>query len=206
MSTEASIAVHQAAPIPLSFWKRKLHSLTGVVPIGAFLAEHFWTNSYSTQGAKAFDDAVVKLQSMPYVVFMEIGLIGLPILYHAFYGIYISLQGRPNNLGYNYGRNWMYFLQRITGFILLIYIGLHVYETRIESALHGELMTFEKMAHEISEPGMIFFYFAGVLSATFHFANGLWAFLIGWGITVTLKSQRMSAYACFGVFLLLSAM
>jgi succinate dehydrogenase/fumarate reductase cytochrome b subunit len=28
-----------------SYLLRKLHSLSGIVPVGAFLAEHFWSNS-----------------------------------------------------------------------------------------------------------------------------------------------------------------
>ena len=36
-----------------SFWARRLHSLSGVIPIGAFLVEHFFTNSFSRQGPEA---------------------------------------------------------------------------------------------------------------------------------------------------------
>ena len=34
-----------------SFLLRRLHSLTGIVPIGAFLIEHFISNSEATKGA-----------------------------------------------------------------------------------------------------------------------------------------------------------
>jgi succinate dehydrogenase / fumarate reductase cytochrome b subunit len=33
-------------------------------------------------------------------------------------------------------------------------------------------------------------YLVGILSATFHFANGLWAFCISWGIIVGPRAQR----------------
>lgn len=187
------------------FLARKLHSLTGVLPIGAFLLEHFWTNSYAMYGADAFNHAVEAIHSMPYLVFIEIGAIGLPILYHSLYGIVITLQGRPNSLQYKYARNWMYFLQRVTGVILLLYIALHVYEQRIESALTGQAVTFDYVAHELSEPGMFAFYLLGVLSAVFHFANGLWAFLIGWGVTTTERAMRRSAYVCGAIGVAMAA-
>ena len=28
-----------------NYFLRKLHSLSGLIPVGAFLAEHFWSNS-----------------------------------------------------------------------------------------------------------------------------------------------------------------
>ncbi len=34
-----------------SYLLRKLHSLSGIVPVGAFLAEHFWSNSAALVGA-----------------------------------------------------------------------------------------------------------------------------------------------------------
>ena len=36
-------------------------------------------------------------------------------------------------------------------------------------------------------------YLAGLAACVFHFANGVWGFLCSWGITVTLRSQRLAA-------------
>jgi succinate dehydrogenase / fumarate reductase cytochrome b subunit len=43
----------------------------------------------------------------------------------------------------------------------------------------------------------------GILSATFHFANGLWAFCISWGIIVGPKAQRNASivFMLFGLVL-----
>lgn len=190
-------------PISRTFWAKKLHSLTGVMPIGVFLLEHFWTNSFAIYGPQEFDEAVKKLQSLPYVIFLEVGMIVIPILYHAIYGFVISWQGRPNQFQYPFMRNWMYTLQRVTGMILFFYIGWHVYETRVTMAIRGETITFDYMAQILNHPLVIVFYMAGILSAVFHFANGLWSFMIGWGITTTVKSMRYSGYFCtgFGIFL-----
>jgi succinate dehydrogenase / fumarate reductase cytochrome b subunit len=42
----------------------------------------------------------------------------------------------------------------------------------------------------------VLFYFVGVSAATFHFANGIWNFLIKWGITVGERAQKYSGYIC----------
>ncbi|MDX9753378.1 MAG: succinate dehydrogenase, partial [bacterium] len=48
------------------------------------------------------------------------------------------------------------------------------------------------------------FYFVGVAAASFHFGNGLWNFLVKWGITVGDRAQQVSMILCmilgFGVF------
>ncbi len=53
---------------------------------------------------------------------------------------------------------------------------------------------------------MFVLYVIGVLAAVFHFSNGLWAFLISWGITIGPKAQRISSYICMGVFVIVSAL
>ncbi|MGD8377277.1 MAG: succinate dehydrogenase, partial [Acidobacteriota bacterium] len=62
------------------FILRRLHSLTGIVPVGAFLLEHFYTNAYAIKGERLFTEKVVELNQLPYLYVIEIGLIGLPIL------------------------------------------------------------------------------------------------------------------------------
>ena len=60
------------------------------------------------------------------------------------------------------------------------------------------------MADILSNPWMMAFYIVGVVSAIFHFANGLWTFCISWGITVSAKSQRINTYVTMAIFLILS--
>ena len=47
---------------------RRLHSLSGVVPLGLFLLEHFYTNSVATHGAAAFNHAADDLADRKSVV------------------------------------------------------------------------------------------------------------------------------------------
>ena len=52
------------------FYLRRLHSLTGVVPIGLFLLDHFFTNSFSWT-PEAFNAEVKKLNTLPLVKAIE---------------------------------------------------------------------------------------------------------------------------------------
>jgi succinate dehydrogenase / fumarate reductase cytochrome b subunit len=98
-----------------SFFLRRLHSLTGIVPIGLFLIEHFVSNAFATKGPGAYTKQVEFLSSFPFVVGLELFGIWLPILYHSLYGFYIWGRSESNVTDYPWAGNWMYSAQRWTG-------------------------------------------------------------------------------------------
>jgi succinate dehydrogenase / fumarate reductase cytochrome b subunit len=185
------------------FANRKLHSLLGVIPVGIFLTQHLIVNQFATRGATSFDKAAEFMANLPFRYALEIFVIFLPLLYHAVYGLYIAFTAKNNVTSYSYFRNWMFYLQRLTGIITLIFVSWHVWQTRIQAAL-GQEVNYEMMENILSNPGMFVFYAVGVVATIFHFANGLWSFFISWGITVSPRSQRISTYVTMGVFLVLS--
>lgn len=185
------------------FFNRKLHSLLGVIPVGLFLVQHLVVNHFATRGASAFNQASHFMESLPFRYALEIFIIFIPLLYHAIYGLYIAFQAKNNTSRYGFFRNWMFVLQRISGVFLLIFIAWHVWETRIAAALGAEV-NYNMMADILSSPFMLVFYIAGVIAATFHFANGLWSFAVSWGITVTPRSQQISTYVTLAVFFALT--
>ena len=115
-----------------------------------------------------------------------------------------AFTAKNNIQRYGTFRNWMFALQRFTGVFLLIFITWHVYETRFQAALGNAEVNYNMMADILSSPFMLVFYIVGVISATFHLANGLWSFLVSWGITVTPRSQRIATYATIALFLALT--
>ncbi len=185
------------------FISRRLHSFLGLIPIGLFLIVHLTVNFYATRGAAAFNQAANTMESLPYLIVMEILIIYLPLLFHAIYGIYIAFQAKTNVNRYSYYRNWLFFFQRWTGLFLVIFLAWHIWETRVQMAL-GEALNFQMMAQILSNPWMVVFYIVGVLSAVFHLSNGLWAFSVHWGITVTPKSQKAMAWVSAILFVLLA--
>jgi succinate dehydrogenase/fumarate reductase cytochrome b subunit (b558 family) len=183
---------------------RKLHSLTGVLPVGGFMVFHLFENSRAMQGQAQFDEAVSGINHMPYLPVLEAGIL-LPLLFHAGYGVKLALEAKPNALGYTYTRNWMYTLQRITGFLALAFILFHLWEYWGQKLL-GKLAVDQfyprlcsNMASTVGGvPAVALVYILGIAACTFHFANGLWGFCFSWGITVSRRSQQLAAVA-FGL-------
>lgn len=195
-----------------TFILRKLHQLSGIFPLGIFLLEHFYTNSKALSGPGDFNSAVADLQSIPYILFVEIGGIFIPLIYHAVYGLVITMESRPNNLAYPYPRNWFYLIQRITGVVLFFFILFHVLNFRfglipglnMESVAHYPDRAFDIVAREFRMVPIFIVYLIGITATVWHLANGLWLFLVDWGITIGERAQRLTGYACiaFGVLLL----
>lgn len=186
-----------------SFFNRRLHSLLGVVPVGLFLIVHLTANFQATGGPEAFKKAVNFIDSLPFVLYLEIFLIWLPILFHAVYGVYIAFQSKHNPKRFSYMHNIMFTLQRFTGLFTFIFIAWHVWETRVQRAFGAEV-NFDMMANILDTPWMLVFYIVGLLSAVFHFCNGLWTFLITWGITIGPRAQRISYVVCMALFVVIS--
>src|SRR5438270_11815535 len=113
-----------------SFLWRRLHSLSGIVPIGAFLVEHIVSNFETWNGPLAYAQQVKFLNALPLVRILEWGLIFIPLAFHALYGVFIAFRGRANVNVYPWAGNWGYITQRVTGIIALIYIVQHVWRQR----------------------------------------------------------------------------
>ncbi len=66
-----------------SFFWRRLHSLSGIIPVGVFLAEHMISNAAATNGPADYNATVKFLTSVPFLVAVEWVGIFIPILFHA---------------------------------------------------------------------------------------------------------------------------
>jgi len=181
-----------------SFLLRRLHSLSGIIPIGAFLVEHFVSNAFATRGPAAYTKQVELLSSFPFVVGLELFGIWLPILYHALYGFYIWYRGETNVGDYPWTGNWMYAAQRWTGGIAFFYMLYHTWHLRFSGVhlLSHPEAAFPKVQAEFQNPWIVAFYAVGVIAASWHFAYGLWLFAAKWGITPGDNARRKFGYVC----------
>jgi succinate dehydrogenase / fumarate reductase cytochrome b subunit len=187
-----------------SFFLRRLHSLSGIIPVGAFLIEHFISNAFATRGPAAYTKQVELLSSFPFVVGLELFGIWLPILYHALYGFYIWYRGESNVAEYPWAGNWMYNAQRWTGAIAFFYMVWHVWHLRFSGIhiLSHPAAAFGKVQLEFQNPLALAFYVVGIFCASWHFAYGLWLFAAKWGITTGDAARRRFGYVCFAIGLL----
>lgn len=203
------------------FLIRRLHSLSGLVPVGAYMCVHLLTNASLLAGASVFQNNVFTIHSIPFLPLVEWAFIFGPILFHAIVGIWIAQTGRSNTQQYRFGSNFRYTWQRITGYIAIIFIFTHVFH------LHGWFHT-DWWLKSVAEPlgmaqfkpynaassladamnsfgGIVWpvFYLIGVLACTFHLANGIWTAGITWGVWLTPKAQQRASIACalFGLLI-----
>jgi succinate dehydrogenase / fumarate reductase, cytochrome b subunit len=169
----------------------KLQSLSGVIPIGAFLAEHFWSNSYALVSVGKYNQVSEELQQIPWRIIVETCVLFIPILFHGLYGIYIWWKGKSNALGHPWMANWLYVLQRWTGIIAFIFIGWHLYTERFLG--HG-VTSYADVQRNMMNPWYVAFYIVGVTASSFHLGNGLWNFACKWGIAVSANAQRVAGW------------
>lgn len=195
-----------------TFLLRKLHQITGIVPLGIFFFVHMLTNAKAMNGAKVFNDAVADIHHLPFLLLIEIFGIFVPLVFHSVYGIIISGEARVNNLSYGYDRNWFYLLQRLTGVFLFVFILFHVLNLRF-GLIPGLNMTpvaghadqaYSIVAKEFANPAILIVYILGVAATAWHLAYGIWLFAVDWGLVIGEKAQRFALYGvaavAFGLF------
>jgi succinate dehydrogenase / fumarate reductase cytochrome b subunit len=206
------------------FFVRRMHSLTGVIPVGGFLVFHLLTNASILDGAATFQYRVDQIHDLGdfTLLLLEWPFIFLPILFHAVVGLMIVCRGMRNVASYPYAGNVRYTLQRWTGVIAFLFILWHVFH------MHGWLRT-EWWVEHVARPlggaqfeykhdlaaataaravwsswGMAGWYALGTLCCVYHFANGLWTTGITWGLWISPSAQRWANIPCAAIGLVLA--
>ena len=196
-----------------TFILRKLHQITGIVPLGVFYFVHIYTNSTAMNGPHVYDEHVQGIHDIPYLLFVEIFGIFIPLLYHSVYGVIISREARVNVGHYGYARNWFYFIQRISGAFLFFFLIFHILNFRFGMipglnttpvAGHADL-AFSIVQREFQSDIIFFVYLLGVLATAWHLAYGIFLFAVDWGIVIGEKAQKVTLYACLGLAIFLGA-
>lgn len=202
------------------FLIRRLHSLSGLIPVGAYMVIHIVTNASVLNGPATYQNAVYQIHSLGKILpVVEWVFIFIPILFHAIVGVLIIREGLPNTTSYPYLGNVRYTLQRATGIVAFVFIMWHVFH------MHGWFHADVWLEHVARPLGgwkfrpfnagstggaamqqsliVVALYVIGVLSCVFHLANGMWTMGITWGVWTTPRAQKRADIVCaaFGVFL-----
>lgn len=202
------------------FLIRRLHSLSGLIPVGAYMVVHLCVNASVLDSPATFQRNVYGIHGLGRILpLVEWTLIFIPILFHAILGVVIIRSGLPNSNVYNYAANRRYTWQRSTGMIAFVFILWHVFhmhgwfhiEPWIEHVARrlwgGQFRPYNaasSAAAAIQASWLIqILYAVGLLACVFHLANGLWTMGITWGIWITPQAQRRADYLCgaFGILL-----
>lgn len=195
-----------------TFLLRKLHQITGIVPLGVFFFVHMFTNSKAMNGDVSFNKAVKEIHDIPYLLLIEIFGIFLPLLFHSVYGVIIAAEAKPNALNYGYSRNWFYVLQRATGIFLFVFILFHILNLRfglvpglnsIPVAGNAD-QAFTIVSKEFQITWVLILYILGIVATAWHLAYGFFLFAVDWGLVIGEKAQKATLTACAGLALMLS--
>jgi succinate dehydrogenase / fumarate reductase cytochrome b subunit len=183
---------------------RRLHSLTGVLPVGVFLAFHLFTNAEALRGADAYNAMARRLQSLPLVVAVEVLLIAAPLFFHGIYGLFLLAAEAPEG---GRPRRLLAAAQRATGVALFAFVLFHLWTARlVQIQDHESLDLFRLMQAALASPWIRAAYVAGILSATFHLSVGLFTFADAWGLAVSARARRLVVVVSAVLFLGLSAL
>lgn len=206
------------------FFIRRLHSLSGLIPVGAYMVVHLMVNASILDSPGMFQRNVYQIHSLGRLLpLVEWVFIFAPILFHALIGVVIICGGQSNSVTYRYTSNMRYTLQRATGLIAFFFIGWHVFHTHgwfhfdawlthVAGNLNGANFRPYDAASSLGEAmkGMVVpaLYAVGVLSCVFHLANGIWTMGITWGVWISPGAQLRATWLClaFGVGLALVSM
>ncbi len=174
----------------------RIHSITGVMPVGYYMVQHLALNTFSIAGAEKFNAVIEFFEGMPkhFLLAMEVGMIWIPLLFHAIYGLFIISRAKNNyfTTKYKWSENRMFFLQRVSGIAIFAFLLYHVFTTTVAKYVSGnaETIKYAAMAERFQNPIVLAAYVLGILAASYHLGYGLWNFCIRWGITVTDAAQQ----------------
>ena len=192
----------------LHFVHRRIHSLTGIVPLGLFLFYHLYLQLYLHSGAAVYNEKVNSFYESPLAIWTLIFLVYLPLIFHSVLGVKLSVEAKiqPH---YQYFPHLLYWLQRLSGAGVFLFICGHLFFAKIQPLMAGVwgdhyLHLFEGYH---SPTGLVTkaVYVLGILGATFHLSNGITTFCITWGITLTPKAQMRVRILSLLVFACLTA-
>lgn len=183
---------------------RRLFTLSGVAPLGAFLVLHAITNERAVRGEAAFLSAMAKYDRVPAFAALEVLLVYVPLLFHTAFGLWLIATRRPFVEQSPYPPSWR-FAVRATGVAGALFLVLHLPELRfrtlrfVSSPSGGELLTW--LTADLSStfhgwPVRAVVYLLASACMTFHFAAGSWAAFAGTRLGAEdARARRRSAWA-----------
>ncbi|MBX3197120.1 MAG: succinate dehydrogenase [Labilithrix sp.] len=202
-----SSAASTSRPVDTSFIRSRLGSLLAVAPLSIWTVNHLWNNLAAFQGAEAWQTSVTEY-SHPLAFFASSLIALLPLALHTIWGLGRLKSARPNIDRYRYFGNLRYILQRLSAVGVLLFLGAHLWLAMLKPRLTtGKPEMFADIAGEMHHhlPTLLV-YTLGVLGVSYHLANGLNTFAMGWGLATSRRALKKVDLLVWVVFLGLLAM
>jgi succinate dehydrogenase/fumarate reductase cytochrome b subunit (b558 family) len=200
-STRVTAPVALEGSSPRGTLAARVFSLSGLLPLGAFLALHVVVNARAIRGPEAFDAAVASVHAVPLFSVLEGLFVYAPLLVHGAVGAWLVATRRPLASPSPYSRP-LAVAVRATGVVVLAFLAWHLFEMRALAPgprlTGGELATVldaDLSSTWISVPWAGLAYLVGSLAAVAHFAIGVWGFLARAGRTRDARARRWVGWA-----------
>jgi succinate dehydrogenase / fumarate reductase, cytochrome b subunit len=175
---------------------RRLHSFSGVLPLGIYLIYHLWENWSVVRGREPWVDRVTWLDS-------HFGF-AINILFFLLLAIHAVLGLRPL-AQINLPASDLRGIQLVTGVISLFFIVFHAIQ--LLPATYGPHQSvrnaYAVLWTSLSRPGYLAIYLVGISAVYFHFAHGLSRAVVAWDLISTERALRMTRYTVSVVGLVL---
>jgi succinate dehydrogenase / fumarate reductase, cytochrome b subunit len=194
-----------------NFILHRIHSLTGVIPVGYYMAQHLTLNTFAIGGPAYFNGVIEFFEGMPkhFLLAIEIFGIWIPLAFHAIYGFFIARRAENNYFTekYKWSHNRMYFLQRVSGIVIMAFLIYHVISTTGAKYMNGaEVIKYAAMQEKFQNPLILITYMIGIAASSYHLGYGIWNFCIRWGITISdaaqVRIQKISLAVAVGLTLM----
>jgi succinate dehydrogenase / fumarate reductase cytochrome b subunit len=152
---------------------RKLHSFTGLFPLGAYLLFHVYEHLPVRVGRDALLARLLRTSSWP----LEVAVILLPLLGHAALGVYLGWRARGDEPqeARDYLSPAFRRLQLGSGLLVLAFLVLHVAGVWLPRALSDDRpgAAYAAQLDQLGSLPMATLYVLGVTAVCLHFGQGL---------------------------------
>jgi succinate dehydrogenase / fumarate reductase cytochrome b subunit len=190
-----------------AFLHARLASALAILPVGVWTIIHLWHNLTAFRGPQAWQEAVTEYPH-PFAQAIVGVVVLLPLAIHTVWGIGRLSTSRPNNIAYAFYGNFKYLLQRIAAVGVLLFLGAHLWLAMIHPrVVLGRAEPFADIAEQMhSHRPTLVVYILGSLGVSYHLANGVQTFCMGWGIVSSRRALRRLEWVAILLFVVLLAM
>jgi succinate dehydrogenase / fumarate reductase cytochrome b subunit len=179
---------------------RRVFTLSGVVPLGAFLVIHLATNTRALAGEAAFLRTVNDYSRVPGLTLFEVLFVFAPLLFHTGFGLWLVVARRPLTEPTPYPPT-VRVAVRVTGVLAVAFLAMHLPELRLRSpgVRPGGALLLSVLGADLSSlsygiPWRGVAYLLGSGCVCFHFAAGLWGFFASRRSGGSQRARRRAAW------------
>ncbi len=165
---------------------QRVHSLTGVLPLGALMVWYLWGLAKVSASYGQLTHAYRAVQALGQRRWL-LWPLALALFFHAGYGL-LLFRRRPAVAKDPAARAWPQWLQRATALAVLGWLGVQLVavgaplaQGAIEPEDAARMTRALFSSTDYGVPWRAYTYLLGLAAATFHLANGLWLAALRWG-------------------------